>query len=146
MQCEMPAELAVASPGMATSGAATRGTPGHLARSMDRVCLCFIAVSAMDAFLTWLLLTRHSGQIVESNPLALFCIERWGFTGMVLFKILLVSIVILNYTIIVRHREQLARRVMNFGVVVVDAVVLYSLFLLVSQGEMLKPIELVMTW
>lgn len=116
-----------------------------LGRSFDRCCLCFIAVSAMDALLTWLLLTRHSGQIVESNPLALFFLEQWGFTGMVLFKIMLVSIVLLNYTIIVRHRERLARGVMNFGVIVVNTVVLYSLFLLVSHDESLRAVQIALS-
>ncbi len=121
------------------------GAPVGLARSLDRCCLCFIAVSAMDALLTWLLLTRHSGQIVESNPLALFCLEQWGFPGMILFKILLVSIVVLNYTVIVRHRERLARGVMNFGVVVVNAVVLYSLFLLVSHDDSLRAVQITLS-
>lgn len=118
---------------------------GGLSRLLDRCCLCFIAVSAMDLLMTWLLLTRHEGTIVESNPFALFCIERWGFAGMVLFKVLLVSIVVLDYAIIVRYRERLAQWVMRFGVVVVNAVVLYSLFLLVSQDEVLRPATFVLT-
>jgi hypothetical protein len=107
----------------------------NLSRSFDRCCLLFVIVSALDAFMTWTLLTRHAGEIVESNPLALFFLNQWGFPGMLAFKALLVSVVLFNYAIIVCYKEPVARRVVDFGTVVVNTVVLYSVFLLVSHEE-----------
>ena len=107
----------------------------NLLRTFDRCCLLFVVVSVLDAFMTWTLLTRHAGEIVESNPLALFFLNQWGFPGMLAFKTLLVSIVLVNYSIIVSYKEPVARRVVDFGTVVVNSVVLYSVFLLVSHDE-----------
>jgi hypothetical protein len=101
-----------------------------------RECWFFLLASLFDAFMTWLLLTHESGSFCESNPLALFFLNRFGFAGMLVFKTLLVSVVMVNYAIISKRRADVARRLMSFGTVVVNGVVLYSVFLLYSQSSL----------
>lgn len=105
-------------------------TEGRKPPVFCRECWFFLLASVFDAFMTWLLLNHESGSFRESNPLALFFLNRFGFAGMLVFKGLLVSLVVVNFVVISRRRADIGRRLMNFGTVVVNGVVLYSVFLL----------------
>ena len=93
----------------------------------------FVLVSALDVFLTYLLLRQPN--YTEANPIAAFFINHWGIRGMVYFKFFMVAFVGVIAQIIARTREETARRVLQFATVVVGGVVIYSLFLYVrSRG------------
>ena len=99
---------------------------------LERETSWFILVSVLDILLTYLLLSR--GDHRESNPIADFFISRWGTNGMVAFKFLLVAFVTVVAQVIATKSLNKARWVLNFGIVVVACVVVYSLTLLVRAG------------
>lgn len=95
----------------------------------------FIGVSALDVFFTYLLLAY--GGYYEANPIAWWFIAGWGIKGMVYFKFGMVALItVLAQLIAVRHLVA-ARRVLNFGTLVVSVVVIYSLTLLVRNTNIL---------
>ena len=91
----------------------------------------FILVSAADIFMTWILLS--TGGFVESNPVARYFLETWGKKGFVGFKMLSVTVVCVIAQIVALQKLELARRILNFGSVVVLLVVLYSVSLLLRS-------------
>ena len=98
----------------------------------------FILASALDVFMTYLALRysedgRTSRVIGEENAFAAFFIHRWGIRGMVYFKFAGVTFVVLLTQIIAQHRMTTARRLLDFGAIVVSCVVIYSLVLLLKS-------------
>jgi len=97
----------------------------------------FILVSALDVFMTYLALRyseegKTSRVIGEGNAIAGYFINRWGIRGMVYFKFAGVTVVVLLAQIIAQHKMTSARRLLNFGSIVVSCVVIYSLVLLLK--------------
>lgn len=96
----------------------------------------FVLANAMDVFVTYLALNmsasgRTSRPIAEGNPIPLWFINRWGVTGMVYFKFGMVLFIVLLAQYVAQRKMTSARRLLNFGTIVVSAVVVYSLCLLV---------------
>ncbi len=90
----------------------------------------FILVNVLDIFLTYLLLVVGA---VESNPIANFFLERWGFSGMIAYKMVMVAFVCVLAQIVARRNLPRARMLLWLGCLIVGAVVLYSVRLLVGQ-------------
>jgi len=105
---------------------------------LERETALFIMASAMDTFMTYLIL-QYSAQkqttavLGEGNPFANFFISLWGVRGMVYFKFTLVAVVTVIAQIIARERIETARKLLNFATLIVGAVVIYSLILLLRH-------------
>src|SRR5437588_10203306 len=88
----------------------------------------FGLLSLLDLLLTYKLLHGGTG-IYEANPLAYDCLQRFGWTGLALYKLLAVSIFAAAAIVISVRRPRLGLRLMNFACLTVFAVVVYSVFL-----------------
>ncbi|NOX53674.1 MAG: hypothetical protein GXP27_04410 [Planctomycetes bacterium] len=103
---------------------------------LERETALFIFVSALDVFMTYVLL-RHSAEgrtvhiFTESNAVARYFLNHWGIKGLVMFKFAMVAIVTVLAQLIAMRRLDTARRLLNVATLLVCAVVIYSLVLLV---------------
>jgi hypothetical protein len=98
----------------------------------------FVVVSAMDVFMTYILLSQEGGMFIESNPVARYFIAGWGIKGMVYFKFGMVAFVCILAQIIARHKPRVARWLLLGATAVVSLVVVYSLRLLLQHGPMAR--------
>lgn len=87
----------------------------------------FVLVNVLDIFMTWGLL-RFGG--IETNPIANYVLQRWGFDGMIMLKMASIAFVALLVQKIATHDLVKARRVLILGTAIVFAVVVYSGILL----------------
>ncbi len=105
---------------------------------LERETCVFILVNALDVFMTYLLLRTNqpgnSTRFFESNQIANYFIAGWGIKGMVYFKFGLVAVVTVIAQIVVRKKPETARYLLNFGSLVVAAVVIYSFMLYARAG------------
>jgi len=88
--------------------------------------LLFTALSLADLTLTWVLLERAKGCASESNPVASWCLARFGLPGLAGFKGGSVLVLTTLVLFVARHRPRAACRVLVFGCATLLAVVLYS--------------------
>lgn len=94
----------------------------------------FVCLSLADLVLTWHLLSVPGSEIIESNPIAGWMLENFGWGGMAAFKfamMLLIGAIALN---VARRRQQVGESLMVFGCGAQAAVVLTSVFMLRSLG------------
>jgi hypothetical protein len=96
--------------------------------------LAFVLLSLADLFLTWLLVSGSDGEVYESNPVAGFCLNLFGWLGLGVYKFLSVTLVSTLVLIISRSRPRAGGRILVFACVSLTAVVLYSCFLAWSIG------------
>lgn len=96
--------------------------------------LLFILVSALDVYMTYILLSQGT-VFMESNPVARFFIAEWGPKGMVYFKFSMVAFVCVLAQIISRQKPQYARWLLQGATALVAIVVVYSLTLLLKHGN-----------
>ncbi|MEM1108344.1 MAG: DUF5658 family protein [Planctomycetota bacterium] len=90
--------------------------PGHPLGKTLRLpgaYLSYVGLSAMDALGTFLILALGG---VEVNPVANAVLTHLGFPGMVLYKFIIVTLVILMCERIVREKPHAARRVMALAI------------------------------
>jgi len=98
----------------------------------------FVLASALDVAMTFLVL-HHSNNgmtrapIVESNPLAQWFIDHWGFRGMAGYKLIMTLIVVVIAEIVGRQKPLVARMLLWGGTIVVGSVVIHSLRLLLAH-------------
>ena len=71
--------------------------------------------------------------MMEANPIANFFLDRWGFSGMIAFKMAIVAFVCVLSQIIAKSNLQRARMLLWLGIIIVGSVVVYSVRLLVGQ-------------
>jgi hypothetical protein len=88
--------------------------------------LVFLVLSVLDLFLTWHLVHGADGWVYESNPLASWWLERWGWLGLIFFKVSAVSVVSWIWYIVTPLRPRLANMVLSFACATLALVVLYS--------------------
>jgi hypothetical protein len=100
---------------------------------MERETVRFIFVSALDVFLTYVLIRQDHFQ--EGNPVARFFLNHWGLRGMVYFKFAMVAFVAVLAQIIARKQPETARKLLNLATVIVICVLIYSLILLTRHGD-----------
>jgi hypothetical protein len=94
------------------------------------VLFLYSALSGADLALTWVLVYLSGGVFYESNPVAGAWLARFGWPGLVAFKIGAFVLVVSSVVFIARHRPDGARLVMAFACLVVGGVAGYSYFLL----------------
>ncbi len=112
---------------------------------LERLTRAFVALNILDLVVTFFLL-NHGG-FRESNGIADYYLDRWGFAGMVWYKILSVMIVIVVTQIVARYRFRIARWILIFGCLVMGGVVLYSCYLyLTYQEPAADPLAWIGTW
>jgi hypothetical protein len=86
----------------------------------------FAALSLTDLALTRLLLWRGGGLACESNPVAAWWLERFGWAGLAGFKVAIVLLVGALTAVVSWHHPRAGRRLLAFGCSALLAVVLYS--------------------
>ena len=96
----------------------------------------FIFVSALDVFLTYLLISQEPFH--EGNPVARFFLNHWGVRGLVYFKFAMVAFVATIAQIIARKQLHTARGLLNLATLIVLCVLIYSLLLLYRRGGLLS--------
>lgn len=96
----------------------------------------FILVSALDFFMTYLLLQMDMG-FFESNPIANYFIARWNVRGMIAFKFGIVAFVCVLSQVIALKDVTKARAVLYIGIVIVFGVVVYSATLFLRTSGLL---------
>lgn len=89
----------------------------------------FLLAGMMDFFMTIVVLRLGA---FESNPIANFFLDRWGQDGMLLLKLLTMTVVLVVVQIIARKNLATARRVLILGTLAVAGVVIYTLILIVG--------------
>ena len=110
-------------------------------RPLEKETGLFIMASALDLFMTYLLLVYSGGPdgevtFYESNPLARYFYDRWDHYGLVCFKFGIVAFVAVNAQIIAAKRPRAAQLLLNFATVLVACVVIYSFSLLVRNAPL----------
>ncbi len=86
----------------------------------------FILVNVLDIVLTNMLLRRDA---IEANPFAAYFLHRWGFNGMIAFKMVLVAFICVLAQVVARRKLSYARFILVAGIVIVGLVVVYSAIL-----------------
>ncbi|QDV71255.1 hypothetical protein Poly24_49900 [Rosistilla carotiformis] len=83
----------------------------------------FVLVNVLDIFMTWGLL-KVGG--IETNPIANYFLQRWGFDGMIALKMLSVAFVVVLVQQIATRDLTKAKRLLIAGTAIVFTVVVYS--------------------
>ena len=104
---------------------------------LQRESALFLIVSVLDVMMTYMLLDDQAGvpgRVVfyESNPVARYFLEGWGLRGIVFFKFAMVMVVEVIAHAIAIKKVEVARRLLEFGTLVVSAVVIYGMALMAS--------------
>ncbi len=88
--------------------------------------LLFTSLSAADLCLTSSLLQHGGGSFYEVNPIANAWLHHYGWTGLIVFKAIAMSIVIAACAFISLSHPRAGGLVLVFACAMVAAVVLYS--------------------
>jgi hypothetical protein len=111
---------------------------------LQRESTLFLIVNVLDVLMTYILLADVGGvtgraMFYESNPVARFFLQHGSkpavldFPAIVYFKFANVAFVeIIAYVIAIR-RIEIARRLLEFGTLIVALVVIYSMYLLMRM-------------
>lgn len=83
----------------------------------------FILISCLDIFMTNILLRMGA---IEANPFANYFYQKWGFNGMIAFKLILVAFICVIAQVIAVKKIQTGRNVLYLGSFVTGLVVIYS--------------------
>lgn len=120
-----------------TSSDTTTGRDGDIVRPLDKaasrrsspearypnVYVWFVLMSAMDIFLTYIVLWLGGSEV---NQIANKVLQTFGFTGMIVFKFVLVILVIGICEIIGRHNDATGRRLAEWAVAITCIPVVYT--------------------
>jgi len=90
----------------------------------------FILINSLDIFMTYVLIRLGA---IEANPIANFFLQRYRFNGLIFFKLVIVACVCVIAQIIAAKSVRKGRNLLNFGSLLVGAVVAYSCWLLVDK-------------
>ena len=96
----------------------------------------FTALTAADLLLTWRLLTVGLTSVYEGNPLAAWFLVRFGWAGLVLFKLGTALLTGGSAVAISSRRPRAGCGVLAFGSAILSGVVLYSSALLGIAREL----------
>ena len=125
----------------------------HKPRVLEKETALYILVSALDFFMTFILLSANERNpspfdniYIESNPIARFFLNHWGPKGMLYFKFTIVAVVALITQYIARTHIKLARFLLLGATFLVSCVVIYSFYLYLKGHEILAEFhDLVLT-
>lgn len=98
----------------------------------------FLILSVLDLLLTWRLLRQGDGCVYETNPLANACLNSFGMSGLVCYKLATVANTLALCSIISLYRPAASRFVLTFACCVLTGVVLYSSYLW-GFGDLQEP-------
>jgi len=90
----------------------------------------FILINTLDIFMTYVLISLGA---IEANPIANIFLEKFNFNGLIVFKLVIVAGVCVIAQIIAAKSVRKGRNLLNFGSLLVGAVVVYSCWLLVDK-------------
>lgn len=111
---------------------------------LQRESALFLIVNVLDVLMTYILIDDVGGvtgraMFYESNPVARFFLQHGAnpgvldFRAIVYFKFANVAFVEIIAYVIARRRIEIARRVLEFGTLIVALVVIYSMVLLMRM-------------
>ncbi len=89
----------------------------------------FVGLSALDYCLTRLLIEQTEGLVYESNPLAAWMLEGYGWAGLAVYKMTCSAVVLMLAAIVSRFRPRAGRRLLAGSVAMLVLVTGYSLSL-----------------
>jgi hypothetical protein len=92
----------------------------------------FVALSAVDLVLTWVLLRHTGGAVYEGNPIANAFLSQYGWAGMAIFKVTDMLLVTFIVCLLGLFQPSAARRVLSIACIILSVVALYSLYLVVQ--------------
>jgi len=92
-------------------------------RPLQNETAWFILVNCLDIFMTYALIRFGA---IESNPIANYVLQRWGFAAMIYFKLAIVAFVCVLAQIVALYSLWKAKAMMCLGLAIVAAVVIYS--------------------
>ena len=92
----------------------------------------FILVNALDFFVTYLLLAWPDSPVYEANAIAR-AMFRWGLRYVIVFKFGLATVAVVSCELVARRNYWLGRSVLIALMILVAAVVAYSLRLVASH-------------
>lgn len=90
----------------------------------------FILVGVLDIFMTYILLRFGA---VEANPFARPFLGRWGFNGLIYFKMVTIAFVTVMAQVTAQYRMSSGKKILTYGTVIVGIVVAYSIMLLIQH-------------
>ena len=95
----------------------------------------FVLASVLDIAMTFLALRfsaqgQTRGTFIESNPVAQWVMSQWGIQGMVVFKLVMTTIVVVIAEVVGSVRPIVARALLWGGTIVISSVVIYTIRLL----------------
>jgi hypothetical protein len=86
----------------------------------------FIALGVADLVATTYLLWATPGRFYESNPVARWWLDRWGWAGLAAFKAATVLLALASVAVVARRRRRVAGYLVGFACGVTALVVAYS--------------------
>jgi hypothetical protein len=90
----------------------------------------FVVLSLVDLCTTFVLIQGGGGKIEEGNPFARAWLLRYGWEGMVIFKMGAMLVVASVVLLLVRYRPLVGAFVVTFACLAVGSVSIYSYHLL----------------
>jgi hypothetical protein len=90
----------------------------------------FIFINTLDIFMTYVLISLGA---IEANPIANHFFAKYNFNGLIVFKLVIVAVVCLIAQVIAATSIRKGKTLLNFGSLLVGAVVAYSCWLLVDK-------------
>jgi hypothetical protein len=87
---------------------------------------CLVALQLLDFTLTWLLLNRPGGDVVEANPFANSVLEQHGWLGLGLFKAAVAGVALAAAWLVWRARPAVGRLLLGGMALLMLGVVGYS--------------------
>jgi hypothetical protein len=88
------------------------------------------ALSVTDWSLTWALIHGSDGVVTEGNPVAAWCLERYGWPGLALFKAACTATFAGAVGLLIRRQPRTGARVVTVALLTLVLVNAYSLGLL----------------
>ncbi len=106
---------------------------GFRPRPLQDETATFILVNVLDIYMTYALLAVGGS---EANPVARFFLDRWGFDGMIAFKMMIIAFYCVVTLFIASHNLDRAKSLLRFGTVIVAMVVIYgACLMMLAEGQ-----------
>jgi hypothetical protein len=95
--------------------------------------LLFTFLSLADLCLTYALIQDGDGQVYESNPIAAAWLSSYGWSGLILFKLVIIAIVGTVAAFVSVSHPRAGGRILTFACLAVAVVVAYSTHMRISE-------------
>ena len=103
--------------------------------------LLFLGLNLLDLALTRWLIHPGSAELREMNPVARWALSGGGWAGLVSFKLAMVLLAASLFVVISRSRPGTGARVLDLSCLAVGLVVLYSGYLVASNGTAVADLD-----